>query len=572
MRRARRRPAAPTFVGRRRRRGRILVPLAVLVVAGGVGAAMALSSDSDVVDVLATDAPTDGPAGSADAGTPSPSQTVPSPEPDPTGPAPTGDPEQATAWPGSLTSPPMVEATAQLPEVRGDLTPPLRSLQGRIDGVLDALGPSLAGADVAVAVRDAEGRRVYDRGDQQRLMPASTMKSVTAATVLSTLGADHRFTTTVASTGEIVDGVVQGDLVIRGGGDPVLTSEDYRRHVYPSRPATSIEDLADAVAAEGITAVTGRVVGDGSGWSNADVAAGWRRSYLHDQNARHITRLTVDAGLTVDVDIPPDEPVQVELHAASDPVQTTASVFAALLAERGISVRGGTSTTRLPLASGDPLAAVESPPVSELLAFTMQRSDNHLADTLLLAASHAATGDGSWAAANRTAVAVFDALGVPSAGLQVADGSGLSRLDRVAAGQLADLDVAMMAGPHAGVWDDSMAVAGQTGTLRRRLVGTPADGRFVGKTGTLDDVKAVVGHVRPAGGDAQRLHVAVVANGVPNGGQWAVTVLMDRLALELADHQDGCVTTYPGDATEEATEGATDVATETGPVRRCPDG
>lgn len=544
------------------------MPLAVVIVAGGAAAALVLPPDPDTVDVdaLATESPTQEPTASEATGQPSPDAASPvatesevEAEPDST--------EQATARAASLTSPPMVAATAQLAEARADLTPKLRSLQGRIDAVLDALGPSLSGADVSVAVRDDQGRRVYDRGEGMRLMPASTMKSVTAATVLATLGADHRFTTTVSSTGEVVDGVVRGDLVIRGGGDPVLTTEDYRRHVYPSRPSTSIEDLADAVASQGITTVTGRVVADGSGWSNADVAAGWRSSYLDDQNARHITRLTVDAGLTVDVDIPPDEPVQVELHAASDPVRTTANVFAARLAERGIAVRGGTSTTRLPVASGDPLAAVESPPVSELLAFTMQRSDNHLADTLLLAASHAATGDGSWAAANRTAAAVFEALGVPSPGLQVADGSGLSRLDRVAAAQLADLDAAMMAGPHARVWEDSMAVAGERGTLRGRLRGTPAEGRFVGKTGTLDDVKAVVGHVRPSDPDAQRLHVAVVANGVPTGGQWAVTVLMDRLALELADHQDGCVTTYGGDATEGATEGAS----EAGPVRRCPE-
>lgn len=568
------------------------MPLAVVAVAGGVGAAFALSADSDTVDVeaLATDPETDDPetdeAAPSDApDTPGPGDADGSPEPGPTTSEPsasgptasegTSTPEPATARPAPLTSPPTVAATAQLPDSRGDLTPPLRNLRERLEGVLQTLGPSLEGANVAVAVRDEQGRRVYDREPQQRLMPASTMKSVTAATVLSTLGADHRFATTVSSTGEVEDGVVEGDLVIRGGGDPVLTTEDYRRQVYPSRPSTSIEDLADAVAEQGITTVTGRVVADGSGWSNADVAAGWRRSYLDDQNARHITRLTVDAGLTVDVDITPDEPVQVELHAASDPVSTTASVFAARLAERGIAVRGGTSTTRLPIATGEPLAAVESPPVSELLAFTMQRSDNHLADTLLLAASHAATGDGSWAAANRTAAAVLDALGVPSAGLQVADGSGLSRLDRVSAAQLADLDVAMMAGPHAGVWEDSMAVAGQTGTLRRRLVGTPGDGRFVGKTGTLDDVKAVVGHVRPSDDESQRLHVAVVANGVPSGGQWAVSVLMDRLALELADHQDGCITTYGGEATEGGTEGATDGATggatETGPVRTCPD-
>ncbi len=199
---------------------------------------------------------------------------------------------------------------------------------------------------------------------------------------------------------------------------------------------------------------------------------------------------------------------------------------------------------------------MQSPPVDELLAFTLQRSDNHLADTMLLAAGHAATGDGSWAAAGRTAHAVLDGLGVDPAPLRVTDGSGLSRLDRVTAGQLADLDVAMTNGPHADAWNASLAVAGETGTLKYRLRGTAGAGRLLGKTGTLDDVKALVGHVLPGEAGGRPLHMAVVANGAPAGGQWAVTVLMDRLALVLADHLDGCRTTWDAEGAPSRTCGA----------------
>lgn len=508
----------------------------MLLAGGTAAAALVLSPGSDAVDVVVPPRP-------------SASATEPSPTPSPA--------PQAEVAAAPLSSPPVVTSAPPLPDERAQLDRSLRRLRTRIDAVMTELGPSLEGSDVAVAVRDATGRRVYDRRSGRRLLPASTMKSVMAATVLSTLGSDHRFTTSVGATGPVSDGVLRGDLVIRGGGDPVLATEAYRTHVYPSRPATPLEDLADAVAAEGITVVTGRVVADAAGWGNAEVAAGWRQAYLADQNARHITQLTVNAGLIVDVDIPSDAPVQVELHPATDPVRRTAAVFAAQLAERGIAVRGGTASAALPVEGATTVAAVQSPPVSELLAFTLQRSDNHLADTLLLGAAHAATGDGSWAAADRTAAAVLAGLGIDPTGLRVADGSGLSRLDRVTAGQLADLDVAMMAGPHATAWRDSLAVAGQTGTLRARLRGTPADGRFVGKTGTLDDVKAVVAHVRPGDAGGRPLHLAVLANGTPVGGQWAVTVLMDRLGLELVDHLDGCTTTH--------VDGGT-------PTRTCPAG
>ena len=516
----------------------MLVPLVVvLALAGGVAGVVVLPSDSDAVDLDA--APSSGPTSTP----PGPTAT-PSPDPAPGSPSPT---EQVTALAASLSAVPAVDVTAQLADPRPELERSGTRLRRRVQAVLDELGPSLQGARLAVAVRDAQGRRVVDLRPDARLLPASTMKAVTAATVLHTLGPDHRFTTTAATSGEVTDGVLRGDLVLHGGGDPVLTTEDYRRHVYPSRPSTSLEDLADAVAAEGITVVTGRLVADAAAWGNAEVAAGWRTAYLDDQNARHITQLTVNAGLTVDVEIPEDAPVQVELHGARDPVRTAADVFAAELAERGISVRGGVATAGLPVGGTTPLAAVESPPVSELLAFTLQRSDNHLADTLLLAAGHAATGDGAWAAAQRTAERVLHGLGVDPTGLRVTDGSGLSRLDRLTAAQLADLDAAMTAGPHATAWEDSMAVAGERGTLRYRLQGTAAAGRFLGKTGTLDDVKAVVGHVRPTRSGQGPLHVAVVSNGAPAGGQWAVTVLMDRLALVLADHLDGCRTTWDAD-------------------------
>lgn len=516
--------------GRRRRRGRVLVAVLVVVLAGAGVLAVSLQGRADDTatpePTTTSSVPTETASHPSLAATPSPSPT------------PTLDAQ-------ALASTPELEVAPALLEDRPELTAEHERLAQRLRKVARSQASSLDGAQVGVAVRDDQGRRILDHRSRTPLIPASTMKSVTGSVILAALGADHRFTTTVAPTGEVVDGVVRGDLVLRGGGDPVLTTDDYRRWVYPARPATSIEDLADAVADAGITTVEGRLVADASGW-HGGVAAGWRASYLDDQNARQVTQLTVDAGLDVDVQQPEDEPARVLLEGSDDPVQRAASVFAAQLAERGISVRGAVTTTALPLATGEPVASVDSPRVAELLRFTMQRSDNHLADSMLRAAAFAATGSGSWAAADRTAAAVFERLGIDPAGMRVADGSGLSRLDRISAGQLADLDTAMMNGEHAGVWQDSLAVAATSGTLQRRLVGTPGAGRFFGKTGTLDDVKAVVGHAVSEDAD-RRLHVAVVGNGVPAGGQWAMSVLMDRLQLALVDHLDGCVTTWDGD-------------------------
>jgi serine-type D-Ala-D-Ala carboxypeptidase/endopeptidase (penicillin-binding protein 4) len=391
---------------------------------------------------------------------------------------------------------------------------------------------------VAVAVRDELGRSILDVRSDLRLLPASTMKTVTAATVLEVLGPRHRFATTVAATAPLEDGVIRGDLVLVGGGDPVLASDDYHRYVYPSRPWTSLTELADAVVGAGVTEVTGGLVADASAWGPSTLAAGWPAHYLSDQDARHVSALTVDAGLRVVVGSTPEEPLTVELTPVTDPGRRAGDRLAALLAQRGVVIRGHVTASTFPVPTAARIAAVRSPTVAELLTFTIQRSDNHLADSLLRAAAHAATGDGSWAAAHRTAMTSLAELGVDPTGLHVADGSGLSRLDRVTAGQLVDLDVTMTSGTAGEPWVASLAVAGETGTLKNRLRGTPGHGRFRGKTGTLDDVKAVVGHV--TGPEGRRMHLAVMGNGVPAGGQWAITVLMDTLQLALVDHLDGC--------------------------------
>lgn len=415
-------------------------------------------------------------------------------------------------------------------------------LSSQVDALLATLAPTLQGATVSVAVRDQDGRVVVDHDANTPLLPASTMKSVTAALVLATFPPDHRFETRVVAPGEVTDGVVDGDLVLVGGGDPVLSTDEYRTWVYPARPSTSLEDLADAVVAAGVERVEGGLRVDSTALGGSSLAPGWRPDYLMDQNARHITALTVDAGLDVAITEREGDSPQVELHINATPDLDAGAELAALLAERGVAFTDGVRRVDAPTPEADTVAAVSSPTVAELLTWTIRRSDNPLADTLVRVAALGATGDGSWAAADRGAAEALRAVGVDPTGLHVADGSGLSRLDRVTAGLLADLDTAMAHTTVADVWQESLAIAGEEGTLRGRLVGTAGQGRFLGKTGTLDDVKAVVGRVLPTDPavDARRLHVSVVANGMPTGGSWAVTVLMDQLALLLVDHLDGC--------------------------------
>ena len=411
-----------------------------------------------------------------------------------------------------------------------------------------------AGADWAVSVRGADGQVILDhRGDEQ-LMPASTLKSLTAAAALLTFGPDHRFRTEARVDGVVTpDGTVVGDLVLVGGGDPVLGSPAFHAW-YPARPRTHLEDLADSVAASGVREVFGRVVGLDPLLVGPALAEGWKDRYLWDFDARRITGLTVDAGIRLTrggvlaVTGDPDE--QLVGAVSEDPRLTAATVFEAMLRERGIRLAepaiglptaedadGRSVPPELPPRSRT-IGAVESPPLWRILRFMVEHSDNHLADTIARVVAHERVGDATWSGITAAFADALGELGIDDDGLVVQDGSGLSRQDRVSASTLAEVQATLSGGDLAPIWADVQAVAGERGTLRTWLRSTPAVGRFRGKTGTLDDVKGLTGTVW--GPDGTAFHLAVIVNDA-GAGRGNVRVLMDQLVLTLAAALDGCM-------------------------------
>ena len=412
------------------------------------------------------------------------------------------------------------------------------ALQARLESLLASPDLALRDASVAVAVTDGYGRPVVSHRADELVLPASTLKLVTAASALVTYGPDFRFETRVGLTQPLTaSGTVIGDLVLVGSGDPVLGTPVYERWIYPARPRTPLEQLADRVVAAGVERITGGVVGDGTVFSGDTVASGWPERYVSDLDARHISGLTVDGGLGYAVDETADPP-RVDIEVASDPARLAARELSRLLVERGVTVERGSRSAPAAPEVVETVARIDSPPLRDILQHMVKRSDNQVADTLVQAVAVSRTGTGTWAMGGLSARAALASLGVEGDGLVFRDGSGLSREDRVTARFLADLDAAMAASPHRDDWWSLMAVAGQEGTLRRRLRGTLAEGRFLGKTGTLDDVKAVAGVVLGPG--EERYHLAVVANEARGADRTVASVLMDELVLALAEDLQGC--------------------------------
>lgn len=396
------------------------------------------------------------------------------------------------------------------------------------------------GAQGSVTVLDAHGRVVFEVEGEEPLLPASTAKLATGAAALLLFGPDHRIPTVVEAVGSLGDdGVLRGRLELVGGGDPALDQQAYRSLVYVARPHTELEQLADAVAASGVRVVTRGVAPAPDAFGGTPEAPGWKDGYLAVLDARRITALTVDAGLDLTVVKEPPDP-ELELVAAADPAQRAATVFARLLRERGVVI---SSSTGAGAGGRTVLAEVTSPPMREHVRFAFERSDNHTADTLFRLVG-AGLGARDWSTSGEAVARLLATAGVDTTGMRLVDGAGLSRQDRVSTRSLASIDQVMRSGEHGRVWREALAVAGEEGTLRRRLRDTVAAGRFLGKSGTLDDVTALVGTIEGPQGDAA-YHVAAIANVAPGTGRFGSLVVIDDLVALLAEDAAGCVRVPP---------------------------
>lgn len=452
---------------------------------------------------------------------PSAEQTAAPTEPEP---APEPEPERASPSPALAPEPPAVPASRA-------------ALQERLSTVLADPLLAVSEGSVSVDIRDGYGRPVHEQMADAPRLPASTMKLVTAAAALRTFGPDHRFETSARTAVPVTgNGTVVGDLVLVGAGDPVLGTPIYGELIYPSRPRTRLEDLADEIVAAGVERITGSVVGDGTAFEGDGLARGWPDRYLSSFDARYISALTVDSGIAYDVRA--TEARDLIATIEPDPAALAARALWRLLVDRGVTIESGAESAALPTEAAVTVATVESAPLVDILTHMVRRSDNQVADTLFLTTGWRRTGIGTWNAGAVAARAVMGELGLDGRGTVLADGSGLSRDDRLTARLLAELDQAMARTEDADTWWRLMAVSGREGTLRRRLRGTIADGRFLGKTGTLDDTKSVVGTV--FGPDERRYHLAVIANDVVGRDQRIVGVLMDELVLALEEDLFGC--------------------------------
>lgn len=401
-----------------------------------------------------------------------------------------------------------------------------------VAGLQHAIAEHAAGLQVAVTVSRADGVAVVAHNAEAAVLPASTQKILTAAVALNELGGGFRYVTRAGITAPADDdGTVRGDLVLVGSGDPALGGPDFGA-IRTDRPRTPLEVIADAVVAAGIRRVEGRVIGDASVFPHQPSAPGWLDAYVAEGDAAVSSGLTVDAGRRVW-----HGGAGYESEPTTDPAGQAAAVLTGLLRQRRVHVANGPVASATPVPVASVVGEVAGPPLSELLRHLMQASDNHFADAIIRTLGLQA-GDASWQGSAAAVTAGLQRLGVETGGLNIADGSGLSRDNRVPANLLLRVDAAMFKTGHAPIWRELPAVAAASGTLKRRLIGTSADHRLRGKTGSLRDVNALAGSVYAGG--SPRWRFAVIGNGLDPVGKRLVRDLQDAVILTLAEEAARC--------------------------------
>lgn len=347
------------------------------------------------------------------------------------------------------------------------------------------------------AVVSLDDRVAYQLNPDAAVVPASVTKLLTAAASLDVIGSGTRFTTAVRGVADTA-GIVQGDLWIVGGGDPVLATDAWaRRSDQAGRLRTSLDTLADRVRAAGVRSVRGRVVADETRYDSIRTVGSWPQRLVEDGEIGPLSALVANDGFRVAGH--PGVPF-------SNPALGTANLFVELLERRGIEVgTGPPGSGKAP--DGPDLASITSPTVGDLTTELLRESDNGTAELLVKEVGLRRYGTGSTAAGARAVAAALGDRGVPLANTVVADGSGLSSDARVTCRAL----VALLAGSEP-VLRDRLAVAGRSGTLRDRFLGTAAAGRIRAKTGSLDGMAGLAGYADTVAG--QRVAFAYIANGL----------------------------------------------------------
>jgi D-alanyl-D-alanine carboxypeptidase/D-alanyl-D-alanine-endopeptidase (penicillin-binding protein 4) len=406
-------------------------------------------------------------------------------------------------------------------------------------------------------VNPETGDTLYSLNAGKLFLPASNMKIVTASVGLTDLGPDYRYRTTFAARGKMDHGVLHGDLIVIGRGDPTVSDHMMHGAMIPMRAA------ADSVAVHGIRRITGHIVQGGDAFPDANLGYGWDWDDLTEPYAAGVDELMFNEGFTTVIvrggarpgaaatvatapaidypalsnrvrtvapkgDAPPQpitvaydtsngalvvggavpprdsaevqiayrDPAGAYLNALASALTTQHVALRAHPVDRAIDSTGALGTT----GTLDTLFTLLSPPLRDILPALLKPSQNQIAEILLKTVGLERTGVGS---ADSGVRVIHDQLilwGAAPDGFVLHDGSGLSRHDYLSPQTIVRILTTVRRDTAFQVFYDALPIAGVDGTIGDRMRGTMAAGNVRAKTGFVDRARSLSGYVTTADG------------------------------------------------------------------------
>src|SRR5258706_156997 len=471
-----------------------------------------------------------------------------------------------------------------------------RKFGKRADALL-AAAPASKGEWGLLIIDGETGATLYELNADKYFVPASNMKLFSTALALAKLGPDYRFHTTLETHGTLSSaGVLAGDLILVGRGDPNLSNRKFPYNLkeeFDGAPEKVLAELADALVAKGVREVSGDVVGDDSYFPREPYPNGWEiddmvweygsavSAIVVDDNTVTMTLTAADsAGAPVQAVVVPPTPdfvVQndvvtsaaetksdltlarepnskivvirgtIPAHSAPrklvlaihDPAEHAAALLARLLTERGVKVAGVSRSTHVaePVGAAPRAVLAEhvSVPLGDSVKLVNKISQNLHTEMLLRAAARSTAVWNTPEDLMKFPADFYAAAGIAPEDVMQTDGSGLSRHDLVTPRAIVALLKYAQGQPWFAQYYASLPVAGVDGTLETLMKNTPSAGRIHAKTGSVEHVRTRSGFAETAGG--RRLIFSFLSNN-QGGKDHEASDALDALCLAMMEEFD----------------------------------
>lgn len=354
------------------------------------------------------------------------------------------------------------------------------------------------------------------------MIPASVTKLFTTATALSVMGGNFFFTTQLLTDDmNINDGKIDGNLYIKGFGNPLFTDDD-------------LNIMVNVLISLGINEISGDIIGDDSYFDDIYIRDDWIPNERANVKLPPISALVLDRNQNVI-----QRKVGKRLRHYTENVKNPPLFVASRLKEKISTnniVIGGTVKV-MPAPDRVRLISESRSSLRDIISMVNKNSDNFIAEVLFKSIGASATGkQGNSLYSQQSILNFIDINGIYKPGTSIVDGSGISRFDQVTLASVTGVMEKMYFDlRHFDDFYNSLSIAGVDGTLRNRMIGTKAENNFRGKTGTLNGVTSISGYITTS--DGEDLIVGIMFE-FTRGGWNFYRRIQDEIIVLLANWSD----------------------------------